>query len=171
MGVLSQGASTSPMLSNLAALELDTSLTRFSDKYGFVYTRYADDLTFSVSSELPAKISIGAIHQAIIKLINQSGFKENSKKTRVSGPGAKKIVLGLLVDGQIPRISKEAFKRIDRNLYAASKYGLVDVAKHESFDSAIGFYNHLRGLVAFVKDVDLERWKLFNERFESLKLP
>ena len=171
MGVLSQGASTSPMLGNLAARALDIGLTKFSDKYGFVYTRYADDLTLSISSELPAKFSIGAIHQAIIKIINQSGFKENSKKTRVSGPGAKKIVLGLLVDGQIPRISKETFKRIDRNLHAANKYGLVDVAKHENFDSAIGFYNHLRGLVAFVKDVDLERWKLFNERFESLQLP
>jgi len=79
--------------------------------------------------------------------------------------------LGLLVDGQIPRISKETFKRIDRNLHAACKYGLVDAAKHENFDSAIGFYNHLRGLVAFVKDVDFERWKLFHQRFETLQLP
>jgi len=171
MGVLPQGASTSPMLGNLAARALDIDLTAFSDKHEFVYTRYADDLILSVTSELPTKLSIGAIHQAVIKIISQSGFKENSKKTRVSGPGAKKVVLGLLVDGQIPRISKETFKRIDRNLHAACKYGLVDAAKHENFDSAIGFYNHLRGLVAFVKDVDFERWKLFHQRFETLQLP
>ncbi|WP_373086119.1 reverse transcriptase family protein [Sneathiella sp.] len=145
MGVLPQGAPTSPMLSNLAAFGLDEKLTALADLHGFIYTRYADDLIFSAGGELPTHMSIGDIHRVITKIIRKCGFRENIKKTRIAGPGSKKVVLGLLVDGPIPRLSKETYKRIDRHLYATQKYGLVAVAEHEKFDSAIGFYNHLSG--------------------------
>ena len=90
-----QGAPTSPMLSNLAAFDLDQKLTAFADLSGFVYTRYADDLTFSACGELPARMSIGDIHRTIVDTIRKCGFRENLKKTRVAGPGSKKVVLGL----------------------------------------------------------------------------
>ena len=170
MGVLPQGAPTSPMLSNLAAIKLDQTLHAFANKNGFVYTRYADDLTFS-TRQLPSNMSIGKIKNKIIWLIRESGFKENPKKFRVAGPGSKKMVLGLLVDGDYPRISKEMYKRIDRYLYASEKYGLAETAVHEEFDSGYGFYNHLSGLIAYVKDVDRKRWELFNQKFNAIPSP
>lgn len=170
-GVFPQGAPTSPMLSNLAAFDLDEKLTAFADLHGFTYTRYADDLTFSVGGELPERMAIGDIHRAIVGVIRKSGFRENKKKTRVAGPGSKKVVLGLLVDGPIPRLSKETYKRIDRHVHATQKYGLAAVAEHENFDSAIGFYNHLAGLIAFVKDVDAARWQEFHKQFSKIPAP
>lgn len=167
-GVLPQGAPTSPMLSNLAASELDESLHNFALENGFVYTRYADDITIS-ACDLPK--SVGSVHRSIIHIIRKSGFKENRKKTRIAGPGSKKVVLGLLVDGDEPRISKETYRRIDRHLYACSKYGLVETASHEGFDSAFGFHNHLSGLVAFVKDVDNKRWDEFSSRLRQISTP
>lgn len=171
IGVLPQGAPTSPMLSNLAAFELDEKMTAFADMHGFAYTRYADDLTFSAGVDLPERMSIGEINRSIVGIIRKCGFRENEKKTRFAGPGAKKVVLGLLVDGSAPRLSKETYKRIDRHLHAAQKYGLVAVAAHEKFDSAIGFYNHLAGLIAFVKDVDASRWRKFNQQFSKILAP
>ncbi|CAB3756939.1 MULTISPECIES: reverse transcriptase family protein [Burkholderia] len=171
MGVLPQGAPTSPMLSNLAAHHLDIVLTEFADRHGMSYTRYADDLTLSTSSDLPDGMSIGNIHRAVIGIIRKSGFQENKKKIRIAGPGSKKIVLGLLVDGTAPRLSKETYKRIDRHLHATQKYGLANVASHEGFDSPLGFYNHLSGLIAFVKDVDLVRWKEFHDQFSKIESP
>lgn len=170
-GVLPQGAPTSPMLSNLVARGLDEALTAFSALYGFVYTRYADDLTLSCGGDLPKGMAIGDLHRKVIEIIRKNGFRENNDKTRIAGPGSKKIVLGLLVDGNAPRLSKETFKRIDRYLHAALKYGLTDVARHEKFDSPIGFYNHLSGLIAFVKDVDKARWEMFHSRSLSLQSP
>lgn len=170
-GVLPQGAPTSPMLSNLAAFGLDEKLTDFAEKHGFIYTRYADDLTLSAGGELPERMSIGDIHRAVVGIIRKSGFHENTKKTRIAGPGSKKVVLGLLVDGLVPRLSKETYKRIDRHLHAAQTYGLVAVAEHEKFDSAIGFYNHLAGLIAFVKDVDSVRWQEFHKQFSKILVP
>ncbi len=169
-GVLPQGAPTSPMLSNLVAWKLDDLLCTFSLAHGFVYTRYADDLTLSARN-LPKDMPIGRIHRSVIHAIRSCGFRENPKKTRIAGPGSKKIVLGLLVDGTQPRISRETYRRIDRLLYASGKFGVAEVAEHEGFDSAYGFHNHLSGLIVFVKDVDRMRWAEFHNRLSELKTP
>lgn len=171
IGVLPQGAPSSPMLSNLAARDLDEALSNFADQHGLMYTRYADDLTLSAGGDLPEGKSVGDIHRAVIGAIRNSGFRENPKKTRIAGPGSKKIVLGLLVDGAVPRLSKDTYKRIDRLLHATLKYGIVAVASHERFDSPIGFYNHLAGLIAFVKDVDAVRWNEFHQHFSRISAP
>ncbi len=170
LGVLPQGAPTSPMLSNLAARKLDESLSSFADELGFVYTRYADDITIS-ATHLPRTIAVGTIYHRIVNCIRKAGFKENREKIRIAGRGSKKVVLGLLVDGPEPRISRETYKRIDRHLHAAQKYGLEAAAAHEHFDSAFGFHNHLSGLVRFVHDVDLKRWAEFSERLALVDVP
>lgn len=46
-GSLPQGAPTSPRLSNLINYELDARLDGWAQKVGAIYTRYADDITFS----------------------------------------------------------------------------------------------------------------------------
>jgi len=170
MGVLPQGAPTSPMLSGLAARKLDDSLATYAADNGFIYTRYADDITISTSNLASARL-VGKIQRNVVRRIRQSGFKENVKKTRVAGPGSKKVVLGLLVDGGAPRLSRETYHRIDRLLHASVKYDLAPTAAHEGFESAYGFYNHIAGLIAFVKDVDQERWKDFFERFKTINPP
>lgn len=77
--------------------------------------------------------------------------------------------MGLLVDGKNPRLSKETYKRIERLLYATQKFGLVATAEHEGFDSVYGFYNHIKGLVAFVKDVDSKRYAEFNKTLTNIQ--
>lgn len=171
MGVLPQGAPSSPMISNLVAKELDISMEEYADKNGLIYTRYADDITLSSSSDLPKGVSTGKIRRDIIEIIRKNHFKENRNKTRIAGPGSKKIVLGLLVDSERPRLSKETYKRITRHIYAIEKFGIEEVAKYEKFDSALGFYNHICGLISFVKDVDRERWNDFHKKISKITPP
>jgi RNA-directed DNA polymerase len=168
LGVLPQGAPSSPMLSNIVALRLDEALSAYADLNGLTYTRYADDITLSAVA-LPEKVSIGEIKKSVIRIIRRSGFIENPKKIRVAGPGSRKTVLGLLVDQSTPRISRHTYKRIDRLLYSIRKFTLAGVAKHDGFDSSFGLYNHLHGLICHVKDVDNKRWVEFSKRFQPIK--
>ncbi|MGE9266734.1 MAG: reverse transcriptase family protein [Verrucomicrobiales bacterium] len=168
IGVLPQGAPTSPMLSNLVARKLDRMLFNFALENGFVYTRYADDLAFS-ASRLPSGKSVTQLRREIISHIRKGGFRENKKKIRIAGPGAKRTVLGLLVDGQKPKLTKELRKRIDRNLYSIEEHDLRPAADHYGFDSPFGFFNHVSGLMSFIHDADPDEWHKLNPRFEAIK--
>lgn len=168
IGVLPQGVSTSPMLSNLVAKRLDESLFNYAQNNGLVYSRYADDLSFS-GSILPSTKSISRLRHEIVLFIRKCGFQENPTKFHVSGPGAKKMVLGLLVDGNVPRLSKEFRKGIDGKIYSAEKFGIESAATHYGFDSVYGFFNHLSGLMAYIYDVDKKYWNTLNTRFNKIK--
>ncbi len=168
LGVLPQGAPSSPMISNLVARPLDLGLNSVAKKYGFTYTRYADDICISATS-LPPDISIGRIYKEILDCIRKSGFIENKKKIRIAGPGSKKIVLGLLVDREKPKLSKETRHRIDRLVHALVKFGVKSVANNEHFDSAFGFQNHFHGLISFVKSIDSIYWEKINNRLAPVK--
>src|SRR5437016_4502852 len=52
---LPQGAPTSPALANLVAQPLDLKLTSIAESASIVYTRYADDMTFSSASLIPSE--------------------------------------------------------------------------------------------------------------------
>jgi hypothetical protein len=158
------------LLRNLAARPLDTSLAELASSVGLVYTRYADDLTFS-ALEYPESRAVSRIHSDITQTIWKHGFRVNNKKTRLARAGCRKMVLGLLVDGDEPRVPRWTVIRIDRFLHAIEKFGLESVARHHRFDSAFGFYNHLQGLVAYLKDVDPHRWPDFKARLDSVTLP
>jgi|SRR5690554_4293411 len=168
IGALPQGAASSPMLSNLACRGMDEDLARFACELGLVYTRYADDITLSCSTELPEGTDISDVCRRVNKIIRGHGFQPNKKKTHIAGPGSKKQVLGLLVDGDVPRLSKQTYKRIERLLYGCNKFGMKAVSENEGFDSLIGFHNHLSGLIAFTKDVDNARWLEFSGMFRRL---
>jgi RNA-directed DNA polymerase len=168
IGVLPQGAPTSPMLSNLVTKELDASLYDYAQENGFVYTRYADDIAFS-ASVLPPQKSIGRLKREIVSLIRKRGFRENSEKIRVAGPGSKKVILGLLVDGENPKLTRQLRKRIDRNIYSIEKYGIEAAASNDGFESVYGFFNHVSGLMSFIYDVDLDGWNKLYPRFQRIK--
>lgn len=46
-GVLPQGSPCSPILTNMVCAPLDNNMMRLAKANGFVYTRYADDITLS----------------------------------------------------------------------------------------------------------------------------
>ena len=80
-GRLPQGASTSPVVSNLVCSGLDSDLTAFASRQGARYTRYADDLTFSTSGTSNAKEFRGIV-DAVRGIVELHGFKLREDKTR-----------------------------------------------------------------------------------------
>lgn len=91
-GRLPMGTPTSPVLSNLACRKLDADLSQFAEQESLVYTRYADDLSFS--SARPFTMQQGAHIRQVIKA---EDFKVNERKVKVYGPEETKIVTGLVL--------------------------------------------------------------------------
>jgi RNA-directed DNA polymerase len=117
MGVLPQGAPTSPMLSNLAVTDLDKNLCLIAEKFGLRYSRYADDLTFSTPKKSFGRSNAIRLVGDVYKELIAHGLSPNRAKTSIVSPGARKVVLGLLVDGPHPRLTREFRSRLRMHLY------------------------------------------------------
>jgi len=136
-GVLPQGAPTSPSLANLVFKPFDNLIESVSAKYGVIYSRYADDLTFS-SSE---KISAGII--ADIEAALSPTFSLNAAKTRFMGRNQSKEVTGVTLgkDGVC----------LDRD-YLNGIRGWINTLSKDPVGSSDEI-ERLRGTLAFVRMV------------------
>lgn len=95
--VLPQGASTSPIISNLIASRLDARLIGYCKKHGINYSRYVDDICFSCSKDKPWFI----YRSFFEKILETEGFKINTKKCRVSFYYQRQIVTGVVVNKKL----------------------------------------------------------------------
>jgi RNA-directed DNA polymerase len=143
---LPQGACTSPAISNQIAKRLDRRLTGLSTKFGFQYSRYADDLTFSGDQTLDQRA--GYVMAKIRHIAEQEGFAVNHKKTRVLGRNAAQTVTGLVVNDKLS-VSRHEIRRIRAILHRARTEGLEkqNRAGHPHFRA------WLRGMIEFIKSV------------------
>lgn len=165
-GRLPQGAPSSGALANAAAGPLDESLIEYATKHRLVYTRYSDDLTFSSATDFERENAVQHL-RALGALIRAGGFTVHNSKTRIVPPGARRIVLGLLVDDTV-RLMPEHIRRIENHLRGAEKFGLANHAAFRGFDSAISFVNHLDGWIAFGLGVERARAEQWRERLSRL---
>lgn len=144
------------MLSNLCAVEFDKEVNSIACSGGLKYSRYADDISLSVQSKsFSRKKSIRIVRQ-IYKVMVKHGLSPNRAKTQIVPPGARKVVLGLLVDGESPRLSQEFKSTLRMHLYylSHSEIGPRGHAERRGFDSIIGLRAHVRGLIAHAQLVE-----------------
>lgn len=110
---LPQGAPTSPGLTNALCLRLDRRLTGLAAKLGWRYTRYADDMTFSLPASHAGKPRLGALLGCVRRVVEAEGFAVNAAKTRVARRGGRQAVTGLVVNGPgTPRVPRELRRRL-----------------------------------------------------------
>lgn len=150
--ILPQGAPTSPMIANILATKMDYRFEGLSRKLGFNYSRYADDLTFSVSGtgRLP-KLSV------IKTIIELEGFYINPDKTRYMKRGVKQYVTGLTTTNGV-NVSKKYRKNIIEHIYYCRKYGVSSHLEKRKEDfpnyNPIKFHNWLYGHICFINSIN-----------------
>jgi hypothetical protein len=114
---LPQGAPTSPALTNTLCQKLDRRLSLMAKRYGWRYTRYADDLTFSLPSGYADDPKIGRLLGRVRRLVADEGFALRPDKTVVARSGGRQAVTGLVVNGTgTPRVPR----KLRRQLRAAA---------------------------------------------------
>jgi retron-type reverse transcriptase len=144
---LPQGACTSPALSNQIARKLDRRLQGTCAKRGWVYTRYADDLTFSAPTG--HREEIGRLLARVRHLVQEEGFALNPKKGRVQRKGGRQIVTGIVVN-QKPGLPREEVRRLRALLHLAQKTGL----EAQNRESRPHFQSYLQGKIAYLHMID-----------------
>jgi RNA-directed DNA polymerase len=161
-GVLPQGAPTSPALANLACRRLDARLSKLAARVGAVYTRYADDLTFSFAK--PPEVRVGRLLWWVDAICDQEGFLERPDKRRVLRAKHQQRVTGIVVNEavHVPRADKKRFRAI---LHNCKKHGVASQTKGRD-----DFAAYLHGYAAYVHMVEPERGaKLMAEVEELLR--
>jgi RNA-directed DNA polymerase len=103
-----QGAPTSPGICNALLLRLDHRLAGLAKKSGLVYTRYADDLTFSGEVD---RIAAHKLRCIVSRIVSEEGFVVHPDKTRLMGQGTRQTVTGVVVN-QTLGLSRQERRRL-----------------------------------------------------------
>jgi hypothetical protein len=125
-GGLPQGAPTSPALSNLVNYRLDARLAGLAARFGAVYTRYADDLTFSFDSDDPKPV------HALIRLTKlvaaDYGYRvHHHTKLRIMRRHDRQLVTGLVVNRwvNLPRRTRRWLRAVEHHTATGRKTTLT----------------------------------------------
>lgn len=153
LGFLPQGAPTSGALSNLVCFDMDNQIASIAFSHGLTYTRYADDIVLSGTSEFKREFA-EKILKRVVKVIRTNGFQPNLKKTRIVPPGARLQILGVLVGGGVLRLPKLTRKLIDGELRALEKFGFKKHTKHTKAENTFTVLNRVYGYLVWANDVN-----------------
>lgn len=112
-GAARQGLPTSPALANLAASHMDNEIMALNrnGRFGvlFVYTRYADDLTFSFDMPHVGEM----LRREVPAIIERHGFKINPAKTKLQYAHAgRRHITGIAVGEHGIHPTREAKRRL-----------------------------------------------------------
>ena len=169
VGYLPQGAPTSPMLANLVCKKMDEKFLTLAQEFSCEYTRYSDDIVFSAVKFDRIRARKLIVHCS--QVLSEQGFKRNEQKTHIVPPGARKIVTGLVVNGAVPRLSREFKENIENHLYHAKVHTIAGHCLNRGFRSIPGFYSHLKGLITYAKHIDKKLGTKYENEFKSIDWP
>lgn len=119
-GKLPQGAPTSPTLTNAICQRLDRKLTGVAKRFGCVYSRYADDITFSSMHNVYQ--DDGAFMKELKRIIEKENFTINDSKTRLQKNGYRKEVTGITVN-ETPNLKRSYIANVRAMLHNWDKLG------------------------------------------------
>lgn len=188
--VLPQGAPTSPIISNMVCARLDGELQRLAKRHRCLYTRYADDITFS-SSQRDFPNALASISHAngkrqtgigpeLASAIASNGFSINLKKARLRSKTERQFVTGLVVN-RVPNTHRKTISQLRSMLHSWRKKGLEAAAiefaeiwdrrARRSSSPAPLFQKVVKGrldFVGMVKSQESRRYRILRNELSAL---
>lgn len=161
---LPQGAPCSPVLANMICLRMDRQLMSFCKTRRIRYSRYADDLSFSLYAAPhqlfsdgvpnPGKLNITHISEDLLSIISDNGFSPNEEKLRYFGPSSRKEVTGLVVT-EIVNVPRKYIRTIRAILYdvESTGYDAAQVKFSAKYKKIGSLREHVRGKISWVAQV------------------
>ena len=154
---LPQGSPCSPAITNILCRKLDYRLDGLAHKYGFSYTRYVDDLTFSGGKDQYEHIT--KILKYSRRIVKEENFTLHPDKLRVMKNGVRQEVTGVVVNEK-PNVDKKSLKRFRALLYQIEKDGL----EGKVWTGKADLLSQIHGYANFINQIDSEKGKKYKEQ-------
>lgn len=170
-GKLPQGSPTSPIISNVVSAKMDGELRRMAHQHRATYTRYADDITFSVRGrrfpaglatlrELEHSAFSAELSEELKKVIVGNGFAPKDSKTRIQPWKRSQRVTGLVVNRKT-NVTRAFVRRTRAMLHAWERFGLDAAEAEHKAKYAVNFKSgrtpslkgRVRGCIAHIGQV------------------
>lgn len=159
-GYLRQGTRCSPALANLVCRPLDLDLLSLAAVHKSVYTRYADDLTFS-GPETPRSEAVQAV-------LEQHGFTLRDGRCSVQRKGCAQFVTGLHVgDAAQPRLPRQLKRRLRLILHFVAKFGTDGHFTHPGKTAVADDALALAGMLRYVQSIEPQLAKRLRSQYHA----
>lgn len=158
---LPQGSPCSPAITNILCKKMDYRLDGLATKYGFVYSRYVDDITFSGNQEQFK--SITAILKYSGKIIRQENFILHPEKLRVMKRNQRQEVTGIVVNDKI-NINKKSLKRFRALLHQIENNGL----EGKTWNGGANVLAEIDGYANYIYQVDKVKGAKYKEQVKII---
>ncbi|MBD3350320.1 MAG: hypothetical protein GF364_02435 [Candidatus Lokiarchaeota archaeon] len=158
---LPQGAPTSPGLSNLVLIEADKELQNLTKSLNMSYTRYADDLTFSVND---SEFKIRPFIQKVFNIVRKHHFWVNKKKIKILRPYMQQRVTGLVVNKEV-HIPRSYYMRIRGILHKLENYG-----SEMPLEERKTLKNMVSGMIAYMHSIQPRKAEKMINWYNRIKI-
>jgi len=183
-GKLPQGAPTSPILSNMICYTLDSDLQKLAKENNCLYTRYADDITFSSNSrELSSNIvsstdGVVVCGEKLSSIIKKNNFSINQLKVRLQKQYMRQEVTGLTVN-EFSNVSRKYIREIRTILYAWKKFGKANASRvylelYPKYKADPDLETIVAGKISFIKFIRSSKdpvYRKLKNKLEKIKDP
>jgi hypothetical protein len=158
-GLLRQGTRCSPTIANLVCLDMDQAFLQLAGQKSCIYTRYADDLTFSGDEDLT--------DEAVSKILAKYGFALRDGRCFRQYKGRCQFVTGLTVaDHTRPRLPRRLKRQLRLTMHYIEKHGIGEHYRHVGSD-AISGQSWLSGILDYAHAIEPELVKEWRRIFEA----
>jgi hypothetical protein len=137
-GSLPQGAPTSPFISNLYMRRFDTQIQSLLRKYisdDILYTRYADDMTFSSNSR-----AVERVIPIVRGKLRTLKLEINDAKTKFMSRSQRQEVTGININSGKPTIGKAYRRKVRAIVHRAEQGWVITSAQKERL---LGMISHI----------------------------
>lgn len=159
---LPQGAPTSPVFSNMICFRLDKNLLAFAKDSRCIYTRYADDITFSSYQPMTAlfegpvppsgHFAPDLLVPALRDTFTTNGFTINPDKAHYADRHSRRMVTGLKVN-ELVNVDRRYVRNIRAALYSVETLGEKAAQKKfkREHSGKSDLCAHLKGKISWLR--------------------
>lgn len=163
-GHLPQGAPSSPVLSNMICFRMDKRLLVFAKTARCIYTRYADDITFSSYQPLSAlfdspvppagRFSPDLLSTSLKSIFTANGFNVHPEKAHYADRHSRRMVTGLKIN-ELLNVDRRFVRNIRAALHSVKVHGIEKAQEiyQEKHGGTSSIAAHLEGKISWLRNI------------------